>query len=144
MSERRRNAPTQRLTRRRDDDPVKVSKDHRVSWYPSGVPGKGDRKQKRCKNRAEAEAFALKKREEIDRHRTRGPLSHTALGDVWVRYVAYLRNTGTPQGTTDQYRSNWNCHMLESVAEISCGELTVRMVVRADRPLLAGTSSGLR
>lgn len=125
MSERRRKAPTQALTRRRDDDPVKVSKDHRVSWYPSGVPGKGDRKQKRCKNRDEAEAFALEKREAIERHRTRGPLSHTALGDVWVRYVAYLRDTRTPQGTTDQYRSNWNCHMLESVAEVACGDLTV-------------------
>lgn len=62
----------QRLTRRRDDDPVKISKGHRVSWYPSGVPGKGDRKQKRCKNRDKAEAFALEKREAIDRHRTRG------------------------------------------------------------------------
>lgn len=55
MSERRRNAPTQRLTRRRDDDPVKISKDHRVSWYPSGVPGKGERKQKRCRTDEEAE-----------------------------------------------------------------------------------------
>ena len=125
MSERRRNAPTQRLTRRRDDDPVKISKDHRVSWYPSGVPGKGQRKQKRCRTAEEASAFALEKREEIDRHRTRGPLSHTALGDVWIRYVTYLLDTRTPQGTTDQYRSNWNCHMLESVAEVACGDLTV-------------------
>lgn len=125
MSERRRNAPTQRLTRRRDDDPVKISKDHRVSWYPSGVPGKGERKQKRCRTDEEARAFALEKREEIDRHRTRGPLSHTALGNVWIRYVTYLRDTKTPQGTTDQYRSNWSCHMLESVAEVPCGDLTV-------------------
>jgi hypothetical protein len=39
MSKRKPPAAAKRLTRRRDDDPVKVFQDFRVAWWPSGVPG---------------------------------------------------------------------------------------------------------
>ncbi|VXB09354.1 tyrosine-type recombinase/integrase [Nocardioides sp. AX2bis] len=126
MSERRRAAAEQNITRRRDDDPVRISSDFRVSWYPAGVPGRGNkRRQQRCKSRDEAEAFAAEKYAEIDRHRSRGPLSHEPFGFTYMRFISFLGASNTPQGTTDQYRSNWNCHMPEAVADVACGDLTV-------------------
>lgn len=80
MSDRERTAAKKKITRRRDDDPVKIANDFRVSWYPGGVPGQGiKRRQQRCKSRDEAEAFAAEKYAEIDRHRSRGPLSQSSL-----------------------------------------------------------------
>lgn len=138
MPDRKRVAAEPKLTRRRDDDPVKITKDFRVSWYPSGVPGKGNkRKQLRFGSREDAEAFAMKKYAEIDRHRARGPLSHMPLGEVWLRYVKFLRDTNTPQGTTDQYRSNWNCHVPEEVADVSCGDLDVSHWTRIFEEMLS-------
>lgn len=125
MPEPKRAAAKKKVARRRDDDPVKIFKDGRVAWWPSGVPGKGDRKMLRKKIGEEARAFAEEKYAEIDRHRARGPLSHVPLGEVWLRFVKYLRDHDTPQGTTNQYRSNWNCHVPEAVADISCGDLDV-------------------
>ncbi|KQP64395.1 site-specific integrase [Nocardioides sp. Leaf285] len=126
MSDRKRTAAKQKITRRRDDDPVKIANDFRVSWYPGGVPGKGNkRRQQRCKSREEAEAFAAEKYAEIDRHRSRGPLSHEPLGVAYLRFVTFLGTSNTPQGTTDQYRSNWRCHMPEAVADVPCGDLNV-------------------
>jgi integrase len=126
VSDRKRTAAKQKITRRRDDDPVKISNDFRVSWYPGGVPGKGNkRRQQRCKSREEAEAFAAERHAEIDRHRSRGPLSHEPLGAAYLRFVTFLGTSNTPQGTTDQYRSNWRCHMPEAVADVPCGDLNV-------------------
>ena len=137
MPDSKRTSAKPKVTRRRDDDPVKIAKDFRVSWYPGGVPGKGnERKQQRCRSREEAEAVALEKYEEIDRHRTRGPLSHVSLGQVWLRYVKFLRSSETPQGTTDQYRSNWNCHVPEAVADVSCGDLDVSHWTRVFEEML--------
>jgi hypothetical protein len=125
VSERTGKTARPKLTRRRNDDPVKIFKDFRVSWWPSGVPGEGERKMQRTGSAENARAFAEEKYAEIDRHRTRGPLSHVPLGEAWRRYVKFLRDTNTPQGTTDQYRSNWNCHVPEEVADVSCGDLDV-------------------
>lgn len=125
MPETKRPATKKKITRRRDDDPVKIFKDFRVAWWPSGVPGVGERKMERTGSAENARAFAAEKYAEIDRHRIRGPLSHVALGEIWLRYVQFLRDTSTPQGTTDQYRSNWNCHVPEKVAEVGCGDLDV-------------------
>lgn len=137
MPERKRPAAKKKLARRRDDDPVKIFKDGRVAWWPSGVPGVGERKMKRKKIGEEARAFAEEKYAEIDRHRTRGPLSHVPLGEVWLRYVKFLRDTNTPQGTTDQYRSNWNCHVPEEVADVSCGDLDVSHWTRIFEEMLS-------
>jgi hypothetical protein len=125
VPEHKRTAARAKLTRRRDDDPVKIFKDFRVSWWPSGVPGEGERKMQRTGSEENARAFAEERYAEIDRHRARGPLSHVPLGVVWRRYVQFLRDTNTPQGTTDQYRSNWNCHVPEEVADVSCGDLDI-------------------
>lgn len=125
MPETKHLATKKKITRRRDDDPVKIFKDFRVGWWPSGIPGVGKRKLDRTGSAEKARAFAEARYAEIDRHRARGPLSHVALGEVWLRYVKYLRDTDTPLGTTNQYRSNWNCHVPEEVADISCGDLDV-------------------
>ena len=53
----------QRRKHRRDDDPVRVHADHRVVWWTGGAPGLGTRRTRRCKTRAEAEAFAVETRE---------------------------------------------------------------------------------
>lgn len=138
MSERKSPVPKRKIVRRRDDDPVKIFKDNRVAWWPSGVPGVGDRKMERKGDAERAREFADEKYAEIDRHRTRGPLSHVPLGQVWLRYVKFLLDTNTPQGTSDQYRSNWNCHMLEEVADVSCGDLDVSHWTRVFEELLSG------
>ena len=107
------------------------------SWYPSGVVGKANpRKQKRCGDAETAQAFAATKYEEIERHRARGPLSHMPLGDVMKRFIRFLRASNTPQGTTDQYRSNRNCHVPEDIAELSCGDLDVSHWTRIFEELL--------
>lgn len=121
----RKQPTSKKLTRRRDDDPVKIFKDFRVAWWPSGIPGVGQREMERKGTAENAKAFAEEKYAEIDRHRTQGPLTHVVLGEVWRRYVKFLRSSNTPQGTTDQYRSNWNCHVPEAVADISCADLAV-------------------
>ena len=93
-----------KITRRRDANPVRISSTFVVSWYPSGIPGQGKRLQKRRKNAAAAAEFADEKAAEISRHRSVGPLGHTAFGDLFRRYVTFLLQTNTPQGTSDQYR----------------------------------------
>lgn len=114
-----------KITRRRDSNPVKVSSTFVVSWWPSGVPGEGKRLQKRTKDAAAAAEFADEKVAEIARHRSVGPLGHTAFGDLFRHYVTFLLRTGTPQGTSDQYRSNWRCHVPEAVGDVRCADLDV-------------------
>jgi integrase len=114
-----------KITRRRDANPVKISANFVVSWYPSGIPGQGKRLQKRRKDAAAAAEFADEKAAEIARHRSVGPLGHTAFGDLFRYYVTFLLQTNTPQGTSDQYRSNWRRHVPEAVGDVRCADLDV-------------------
>lgn len=115
-----------KITRRRDGDPVRISANFVVSWYPGGVPGKGHkRRQKRTKDAAAARKFAEEKYAEIARHTAVGPLGHVAFGELWQHFVTFLQNANTPQGTSDQYRSNWRCHVPEAVGDVRCADLDV-------------------
>ncbi|HEV7148415.1 MAG TPA: tyrosine-type recombinase/integrase [Pedococcus sp.] len=115
-----------KITRRRDGDPVRISANFVVSWYPGGVPGNGHKRlQKRTKDAAAAREFADQKYAEIARHTAVGPLGHVAFGELWRHFVTFLLNTNTPQGTSDQYRSNWRCHVPEAVGDVSCADLDV-------------------
>ena len=57
-----------KLTRRRDDDPVRVYDDGRIAYWTGGAPGEGDRKIQRCGSREAAERRTTQVRKQLLAH----------------------------------------------------------------------------
>lgn len=97
-------------------DPVRTSGE-RVIWYPSGFVGDGKRKFERCGSPDVAAERAKELRQVLGRGSTAVPLTAT-LDDMARASLAHLEAVGTPQGTTKQYRSNWNVWVPEAIGRI--------------------------
>ncbi|MEZ0579256.1 tyrosine-type recombinase/integrase [Nocardioides sp. MH1] len=41
-------------------------------------------------------------------------------------FVQHMENTGVPTGTRNQYRSNFNAHILDAIGEVKCADLSIR------------------
>lgn len=107
-------------------DPVSES-DGRVSWYPSGYVGVGDRKQRRiadpaarkeCATRMRRELLALRTDEE-GRPLDPGSRRIEEACDAWL---AHVKRTATP-GTYKAYRSRVNC-WIYLIGANTCGEMS--------------------
>jgi hypothetical protein len=67
----------QKVTRRRDDDPVRVYDDGRGAYWTGGAPGAGDRKIQRCGSREAAKLRAS----EVRKHLREQPAGRRAEGE---------------------------------------------------------------
>lgn len=109
-------------------DPVRVTKDHRVVWYPSGRVGDGARRSRRCGSDVAAQQFARQVRGELT-----GAALDLDLGspNKSVRQMIehFLTDrelvVGSPL-TTRQYRSNLNVWTPAVVQVASCGDVDLR------------------
>lgn len=112
-----------KVTRRRDDDPVRVYSDGRVAWYTGGKPGVGDRKIARKGTRENAEAYAEELRTELRRSpSTLGPKGDATLAEMVQDMLDTLRAEHAPEGTVRQYKSDWNAHMADIIGTVRCRE----------------------
>jgi hypothetical protein len=114
---------SKRLTRRRDDDPVRVYPDGRVAWWTGGKPGIGDRKIERKGTRENAEAYADELRAQLRRGPvTSGPKGEATLAEMVQDLLDTLRAEHAPEGMVRQYKSDWNAHMADSIGTVRCRE----------------------
>jgi hypothetical protein len=113
---------SRKLTRRRDDDPVRVHPDGRVAWWTGGKPGSGDRKMERKGTRENAEAYADELRAQLRRGpTTSGPKGDATLAEIVQDLLDTLRAEHAPEGTVRQYKSDWNAHMADSIGRCDAG-----------------------
>ena len=114
---------SRKLTRRRDDDPVRVHPDGRVAWWTGGKPGSGDRKMERKGTRENAEAYADELHAQLRRGpTTSGPKGDATLAEIVQDLLDTLRAEHAPEGTVRQYKSDWNAHMADSIGTVRCRE----------------------
>jgi integrase len=113
-----------KLTRRRDDDPVRVYDDGRIAYYTGGAPGVGDRKIQRCGSREAAELRATELRKQLLLHRPT-PKANATLDDLMRAAVKHWRKVGHPTGTIQQYRPDWNTHVPPKTGAIPCREVDI-------------------
>ncbi|MCL2541815.1 MAG: hypothetical protein FWE71_05045 [Nocardioidaceae bacterium] len=102
--------------KRRDADPVHITADHRVVYYPSGTCGIGQRKFIRHKNATDAAATADRIRAGLTSGL--GTQSHRTVRDAMSAFVTYLETNNAPPGTRRQYRSNFNAHVLDVLDKV--------------------------
>ncbi|GAA4597852.1 hypothetical protein GCM10023107_42600 [Actinoplanes octamycinicus] len=110
-----------KVTRRRDNDPVRVYADGRVSYWTGGKPGDGDRKQERCGTRENAEERAEELRARL-REGLKGvaPRTEVTLDELAQAALDTLRKERAPEGTIRQYKSDWNVHVPAEVGAVRC------------------------
>lgn len=110
-----------KVTRRRDNDPVRVYADGRVSYWTGGKPGDGDRKQERCGTRESAEERAEELRARL-REGLKGvaPRTEVTLDELAQAALDALRKEHAPEGTIRQYKSDWNVHVPAEVGAVRC------------------------
>lgn len=112
-----------KVSRRRDDDPVRVYSDGRVAWWTGGKPGVGDRKIARKGSQENAETYAEELRTELCRApAARGPKGDATLAEMVQDLLDTLRAEHAPEGTVRQYKSDWNAHMADSIGTVRCRE----------------------
>jgi hypothetical protein len=116
---------TGRATKRRDVDPVRVLRDNRVVYYPSGIVGQGKRKFLRCDSAAAAEKEAAARRAELMRQHCHGPASSAPLHQVMVAMLRQLKAAGVSEGSIKKYRTNWNKWIPEEIRLTPCHELNI-------------------
>jgi integrase len=110
-----------KVTRRRDGDPVRVYRDGRVYWYPSGKPGQGDRLMKRTGSLENGEKFAAELRDQLRRGPVRtGPKSGKTLAEMVQEMIDSMREEKQPDGTIASYKSDWNTHMADEIGAVRC------------------------
>jgi integrase len=114
-------------------DPVRVSPDGRIAYWTGGTPGVGERKFERrsdpdaAKTRADELRAALAAKVDPSAHRTLDELAQTMLDE--------MRESGTPNGTTRQYKSNWNVWVPPEVGATLCGNAGIEHVTAILRGL---------
>jgi hypothetical protein len=113
-----------KLTRRRDDDPVRVYDDGRILYWTGGAPGVGDRKGQRCGSREAAELRATLVRKQLLLLQS-APKANATLDDLMRAAVKYWRKVGHPTGTIQQYRSDWNTHVPPKIGAVPCREVDI-------------------
>lgn len=110
---------------RRGEDPIRITTDHRVAYWPSGVPGMGKRRFKRTRDANEAARVAEQLRAELNLRATATGRSLSTYQRLAIDCLAYDEAVGTPTGSIKQYRSNWNTWMPRETAFTGCNELTI-------------------
>ena len=116
-----------------DVDPVRVSPDGRIAYWTGGTPGVGTHKFERrsdpaaAKARADELRAALAAKVDPSAHRTLDELAQTMLDE--------MRESGTPTGTTRQYKSNWNVWVPPEVGATLCGDAGIEHVTAILRGL---------
>lgn len=114
-----------RAPARHDDDPVRVYGSGRVIYYPSGTKGVGDRKEKRCGNLADGEAFAAKLRKDFELMNGVMPGVFTTADQAFQSMLINLRATNMATSTINQYKSNWLCWVPDEVGAVLCKDLSL-------------------
>jgi integrase len=118
-------------TKRRDDDPVKVTGPssrgyYRITYWPTGVPGIGTRQERSGgRDRVAAEELAA----EIRAHIVGGaggdaPRFDATFGEVAQLWVDAHRDTWT-DGTLKGYRRDLNCYILPALTAVPVRSLGV-------------------
>ncbi len=114
-----------KLTRRRDDDPVRVYDDGRIAYWTGGAPGVGKRKLERCGSPEAAELRASDVRKLLQRRSGPAPRADATLDELMRGAVAHWRKVGHPTGTIQQYRSVWNTHVPSKIGAVPCREVDI-------------------
>lgn len=129
-----------RRTVRRDSDPVRVSSDGRISYYTGGAVGVGERRQKRCGSRAAAEVEAERLRQKFALMHGAQPGAFCTLDEAFQAMVIAWRRRGDGS-TIDQYRSNWNRWVPESVGATLCVDVSIQQWAAIFDGAVAGGAS---
>lgn len=122
---RRRVSTRKRRATRRDADPVHVLRDGRVAYWTGGQPGLGERKFERCGTTELAEGRATELRRHLVQIKGLGPRAWGTLDEAMQDMLIQMRAAGDPEGTTRQYKSNWNTWVPEDVGGTRCLEVGI-------------------
>jgi integrase len=122
---------------------VRVTKDARVGWYPSGYAGVGPRRWKRCSNPDDAELEARKLRADLRALRagfgdTSLPGPHRTVEDAYIAWLEYVHQHH-PEGTWHTYASRANV-WFSLIGANRCGEMCLDLVLA---PLKAARDRGV-
>ncbi|KQX74492.1 site-specific integrase [Aeromicrobium sp. Root472D3] len=120
-TDKRRKRPT-----RTDNDPVRVYKDGRISYWTGGRPGAGKRTLQRCRTVEEAEAVAVKLRVRLARIQGAAPEARTTLDQSFQAMLIWMRENNRPSGTISQYKSNWNKWVPADIGATRCIDVELR------------------
>lgn len=113
-------------TKRRDQDPVHVHRDGRVTYWTGGKPGLGQRIFQRCGSVEAAEVRAAELRQRLAKTHGMGPQSSGNLDQAMRDMIISMRDSGGEEGSIRQYRSNWNKWVPESVGNVRCLDVDIR------------------
>lgn len=113
-------------SKRRDQDPVRVYADGRVAYWTGGATGAGQRRFERCGSHEAARVRAEELR--ADLLAARNPRDHRTLDELAQFMLDEMRETGSPEGTVRQYRSNWNTWVPEQVGATRCRDAGIAEV----------------
>jgi integrase len=115
----------ERRTLRRDDDPVRVLRDHRVVWWTGGAPGLGVRRAKRFGSSAEAQRFAVALREDLAEVRD---LSGTFARAVHDYFAAH--DGSATRSTMQKYRGTLDKWVLPEIGDVALSDFGIVSVRR--------------
>lgn len=98
----------------------------RVAYWTGGQPGAGKRVFERFPSLLEAEERANELRERFRRSNLgKAPRAAASLDEMAQAALDHLRNTGAPEGTVRQYKSNWNTWVPTEVGSASCRQASL-------------------